>query len=203
VATFSLQALKVITSGEGGVLVTSDAGIYERAVYYHDLGFGRPGRTGTPIVGENLRMSELAAAVALVQLRRLPGFVRCMREHHRRLTADLGGVPGIRIRRGPDPAGDQGSALILQCADEGRARYFRKALRAENIPCDACFAKLCYGYPAITGSMTPAQYRRGLCPRTESILKRSLSIIISPALNKNDVRDIASAVRKVAEHRGS
>jgi 8-amino-3,8-dideoxy-alpha-D-manno-octulosonate transaminase len=203
VATFSLQALKVITSGEGGVLVTSEAEIYERAVYYHDLGFQRPGRTGSPIVGENLRMSELTAAVALAQLRKLPGFVRRMREHHRRLTADLGGVPGIRIRRGPDPDGDQGSALVLQCADEVRARYFRKALRAENIPCDGCFAKLCYGYPVILDSMTRAQRRRGLCTRTESILKRSVSIIISPALNENDVRDIASAVRKVAQHMGS
>jgi 8-amino-3,8-dideoxy-alpha-D-manno-octulosonate transaminase len=205
VAVFSLQYLKVITAGEGGVLVMADARTYERAVYYHDLGFARPGRTGTPIVGENLRMGELAGAVALTQLRRLPDFARRMRTHHHRLAAELGDVPGLSIRQGPDPDGDQGSALILQCADETDARFLRRALRAENIPCDGCFAKLCYGYPAILGWTLggAAPYYAGLCPRTESILKRSVSITISPALDDNDVTDIACAVRKVAEQTGT
>lgn len=202
VATFSLQYLKVITCGEGGVLVTSDDAIHERAVYYHDLGFTRPGRAGDPIVGENFRMSELAAAVALAQLSKLPVFVRRMREHRRWLAAGLQAVPGIRVREGPDPEGDQGSSLILQLHDEPQARVFRKALRAENVPCDGCAAKLCYDYPAIAqwrrGSETA--YRPGLCPQTESILKRSVSIPISPALSESDLRDVQTAMRKVADH---
>jgi 8-amino-3,8-dideoxy-alpha-D-manno-octulosonate transaminase len=211
VATFSLQYLKVITCGEGGVFVTGDKAVYGRAVGYHDLGFERRGRKAEAIVGENLRMSELSGAVALAQLRKSPLFLERMRRHRRRLVDSVQPFEGIRVREGPDPAGDNGSSLILQFAGEEEANFFRKALRAENIPCDACSAKLSYGFRAMLQYRRPcrdgsnstlgdAPYRLGLCPYTESILKRSVAISISPAFSDRDVEDIILGIRVVVAH---
>ncbi|MEE9295820.1 MAG: DegT/DnrJ/EryC1/StrS family aminotransferase [Phycisphaerae bacterium] len=215
IATFSLQYLKLITSGEGGVLTTNDAAVYQRAVFYHDLGFQRPGREGHPLAGENYRMSELTGAVALEQLRKLPIFLERIRECRQVVVGRIGSLDGVGLRNVPDPDGDQGSSLVLQFENAEKARFFRRALRVENIPCDGCFAKLSYGYHAILGARLTERddrqefskhadgvlpYRLGLCPRTEAILKRSVAITISPAYSDSDVDDIARAIVKVAAH---
>lgn len=215
IATFSLQYLKIITSGEGGVVTTNDAAVYHRAVFYHDLGFLRPGREGQPLPGENYRMSELAGAVALEQLRKLPNFLKRIRECRQVVVGKIGDLDGVALRNVPDPDGDQGSSLVLQFEDAERARFFRRTLRKENIPCDGCFAKLSYGYPAILGARLTERdgraefsqhadgvlpYHLGLCPRTEAILKRSVAITISPAYSDRDIDDIARGIVKVAAH---
>lgn len=213
IATFSFQFLKIITSGEGGAVTTNDGALYERAVYYHDLGFGRKGRTGTPFPGENYRMSELTGAIALEQLRKLPMFLASIRSYRQHMIDAIADLDGIRSRSEPDPDGDQGSSLVLQLDNEDSARFFRRALRAENIPCDGCFAKLSYGYPAIlgarwnerrgrwdfaTGAEGESVYSLGLCPRTEALLQRSVAITVSPAYSQHDVDDVVSGIRKVA-----
>ena len=72
---FSFYPTKVITSGEGGMIVTGDERIRDDAVIYRDQ--GKAGFLGGDHVrlGYAWRMSELHAAVGVVQLRRLDGFV--------------------------------------------------------------------------------------------------------------------------------
>ena len=161
------------------------------------------------------RESELTGAVALEQLRKLPMFLDRMRGYRRSIIDAIKDIDGITIREGRDPAGDLGASLVLQFEDKSKARFFRRTIRAEHIPCDGCFAKLSYGYPAILACRTgmredrreisfgaggESPYQMGLCPRTEAILARSVSITVSPAYSPRDVEDIASGIRKVAAH---
>jgi dTDP-4-amino-4,6-dideoxygalactose transaminase len=78
-AAFSFYPTKVITSGEGGMIVTSDARMRDDAVIYRDQ--GKAGFLGGEHVrmGAAWRMSELHAAVGLVQLRRLDEFIATRR----------------------------------------------------------------------------------------------------------------------------
>ena len=73
VGCFSLQFNKVITSGEGGLIITNNPQVWKRAVMYHDPVAGR--RYEIPdeetLWGVNFRMPELTAAVACVQLEKL------------------------------------------------------------------------------------------------------------------------------------
>lgn len=75
---FSLDSYKVIATGEGGVVTTDDEWLYTRAQSYHDTAacwrpdrYYRERREGELFCGENYRMSEMAAAVGLAQLRKL------------------------------------------------------------------------------------------------------------------------------------
>ncbi len=112
---YSLQQEKNITAGEGGLIVTDDERLYLRATRYSDQGgqfvtsymSERGDELTEPFAGENLRMGELAGAVAGVQLRRLPEILGRMRankstdpRHDRRGTRPgATPPPGSRRRR--------------------------------------------------------------------------------------------------------
>ncbi|MGE4618807.1 MAG: DegT/DnrJ/EryC1/StrS family aminotransferase [Planctomycetota bacterium] len=192
---FSLQAMKTISSGEGGVVVTNDPEVHQRALWYHDLGFQRKGRLGSPIVGENLRMAELTGAVALAQLRKSSTFLKTMRSTHMLVRQTAESFGNLKVRSVKDPDGDNGSALILELPDKEQGTRFRKALSAENIRCDRCSDKLGYGYPVIHDAL--GEFTK--CPETEARLERCVMIPLSPALTQQQVECLIHGVQKVGK----
>ena len=91
VGCFSLQFNKIITSGEGGMVITDDDEIWKRALMFHDVvgGLRNNFPTDEMLWGINFRMPELLAAVMLVQLRRLDGLLDAMRARKRMLKAGI------------------------------------------------------------------------------------------------------------------
>jgi dTDP-4-amino-4,6-dideoxygalactose transaminase len=73
--TFSFYPTKVITSGEGGMIVTADARLRDEALAYRDQGKASFGANLHTHLGYAWRMSEVHAAIGLVHLRRLPEFL--------------------------------------------------------------------------------------------------------------------------------
>ena len=103
VACFSLQAHKAIPAGEGGILITRDPRIYERAAL---LGHFRERTAATseryePFVetgyGLKNRIHPLAAALALVQLRKLPERIEQRRANLVQFDRSLATVTGVRV----------------------------------------------------------------------------------------------------------
>ncbi|MFL6163666.1 MAG: DegT/DnrJ/EryC1/StrS family aminotransferase [Jatrophihabitantaceae bacterium] len=102
-ASFSFYPTKVITSGEGGIIVTADEGIRDEALVYRDQGkAGFHGNLHTR-QGYAWRISELHAAVGLVHLRRLPEFLAVRQRVAARYTDGLAGLTALRTI--PAPAG--------------------------------------------------------------------------------------------------
>jgi 8-amino-3,8-dideoxy-alpha-D-manno-octulosonate transaminase len=111
-AIYSFQMNKNMTSGEGGCVLTNDSRLYRRAFACHDLGYARDenGRLvfndpDARLWGMGCRLDELRAAVLRVQLEKLPGIACAMRRSKARIRAALAEMPGITLRRLPDPAG--------------------------------------------------------------------------------------------------
>lgn len=102
VAAFSFYPTKVITSGEGGMLVTGDEAIAQRARVFRDQ--GKAGFIGNLHVelGYAWRMSEVHAAIGEVHLRRLPEFLTRRREVARAYDAALAGSAGLEPLVLPD-----------------------------------------------------------------------------------------------------
>jgi perosamine synthetase len=94
-STFSFYPTKVMTSGEGGMIVTDDPRIRDEAVIYRDQ--GKAGFLGGDHVrlGYAWRMSEVHAAIGLVQLGRLDEFIATRRRAAARYDAALASIPGI------------------------------------------------------------------------------------------------------------
>ncbi len=93
IGAFSLNVFKTITSGDGGMVITNDYDLYERAFAFHDQGH-KPYRTGVEvgnrsIIGMNMRMNELTGAVALAQLRKLGTILSLLHEKKSKLKNKL------------------------------------------------------------------------------------------------------------------
>jgi dTDP-4-amino-4,6-dideoxygalactose transaminase len=100
VGTFSFYPTKNMTTGEGGMVVTDDDAVAERARQF--INHGRDDDGDHVSLGHNFRMTNLAGAVGRVQLERLPGFVRDRRGNAACLTAALADGP---VETPPEPAG--------------------------------------------------------------------------------------------------
>ena len=219
---FSMQFSKIMTSGEGGVVTSDDADLFERAVRYHDQGGYREGKRFPgitphvdPFVGENYRMPELTGAVALQQLGKLKRISGTLRDRFRRFREGVADLEGLRLRPVNDEEGHLGVRWALAFDDAETCERFREALRAEGLsPGHAYGGVPVYMRPQILNraTVTPeanpwtsplykgkAEYHEGLCPRSEDIMKRVLLIAgINPQYRDQDVDRIVEAVRKAA-----
>jgi 8-amino-3,8-dideoxy-alpha-D-manno-octulosonate transaminase len=221
---FSLQLEKNVTAGEGGAVVTDDERLFLRAARYQDQGGqfftshggGRGEDLAEPFVGENLRMTEIAGAIAGVQLDRLPGLLAGLRHNKAQVLGQVGSIDGLERRRRPDPDGDGGSSITWFAPTPEIARRFVKALLAEGVPSTQMYAgRPVYATPAILERRTasgkggpwhcaehPAQcqYRMGMCPRTEDLAARAFTVGIGVGYDERDCADAAAAIGKVARH---
>jgi perosamine synthetase len=93
-ACFSFYANKVITTGEGGMVVTNDDELAKRLRLLRNLGFTTP-RFRHDVLGYNFRMTGYQAAMGLAQLHRIDDIIREKRRVAARYTAGLSSVPGI------------------------------------------------------------------------------------------------------------
>jgi 8-amino-3,8-dideoxy-alpha-D-manno-octulosonate transaminase len=219
---FSLQQEKNITAGEGGLVITDDEALYLRATRYSDQGgqfvtsyaSARGEELSEPFAGENLRMGELAGAVALVQLGRLPGIIDSLRRNKARVVEQVGEIEGLVRRRRPDPDGDGSSSITWFLPDAGTAKRFAAALRAEGVPGAQMYrGRPVYLSPSVLERRTASgkggpwscaehptdrTYYQGLCPQTEALVARSVIVPIGVGYDERDCEDVAAAVRKVA-----
>jgi 8-amino-3,8-dideoxy-alpha-D-manno-octulosonate transaminase len=223
VGAYSFQYHKVITTGEGGMVVTDDPALWERAVRYHDQGSVRMEELDetTPVgnellIGLNFRMNEITGAIGLVQLRRLDGIIARMRAHKSAILDGLRGTPGVTVRPLPDPEGDTGATLMFSAPTADLARTFSRALTAEGIRATVAWDSGQHVYshfdqiierrmfaerhcawecPYYRGH---ARLEKGMFPRTDDLLQRALHIDLHPLLTERDESDIVRATRKVA-----
>lgn len=209
---FSLQLEKNITAGEGGVVTTNDERLYLRASRYQDQGgqfvtsyaSTRGDELTEPFAAENLRMGELAGAVAGVQLTRLPFILETLRANKRRILEGVGSIDGLTPRRVPDPAGDGSSSCMWFLPDQPTAKAFVKGLLAERIPCAQMYrGEPVYWSPAVLARRTATGTggwvaERGMLPATEALVARNVIVPIGVGYTERDCDEIAATIVKVA-----
>ena len=92
---FSFYGNKVITTGEGGMILTDDGAWHQRACMLRDHAMSPTERYYHPEIGFNYRMTNIQAALGLAQLERLDTFVAAKRRHAALYAERLADVPGI------------------------------------------------------------------------------------------------------------
>lgn len=220
---FSFQFNKIITCGEGGMVITHDPELFRRAAMYHDVIGGK--RNGVPdwkiLPGVNLRMAELQAAVALAQLHKLDGLLAEMRQHKSALRASMADVSrrkNIIFRKQHDAEGDAAVCLVFYLPQAATAQRVSAALSAEGLPAAVLhrpgysdYHVYCDWLP-ILGQRTwsdnggpwrwhdgPVAYSRDMCPRSLDLLSRAVHIDVSPDLSKENLEEMAVALNKVLD----
>jgi perosamine synthetase len=97
IACFSFYANKILTTGEGGMVLTDDPALAERVRSYRNLGFRADRRFYHTEFGRNERMTAVQAAIGCAQVEDIDARVRRKREIGRRYTAQLRGVDGLQL----------------------------------------------------------------------------------------------------------
>ena len=221
VGCFSLQQYKVMTAGEGGMVVTHNREVFERAAIRHDsaMCFWNPtDATVGPFPGENFRMNEMEGALGCVQFGRVEAILARTRALYSRIRAAIADCPGIRPHQSPDPDGDCGIAVAMLLESGEQAKWFAKALRMEGIPAGSVYDQgipdrhiYCYWeYVMEKRSSDPAgrpwtsplhdqarTYTRDMCPKTLDILGRSVCIPLSQTFEDRHADYIIKAIHKV------
>jgi 8-amino-3,8-dideoxy-alpha-D-manno-octulosonate transaminase len=230
---FSFQMNKNMTAGEGGCVVGRDLQLYRRAVACHDLGYARDDRgrlmfdvPSLCMWGRGYRLDEIRGAVLRVQLKKMPAIVERMRQSKYRIRQALEKLPGVRLRRMVDPAGDTGAFLITTYETSQIAQQVNAALRAEgittlpqgmsNVMMTDWGLHLYYnivslvkkhsvdprGFPWTLSENKESEmrYERGTCPVADSLFERSIIMSIPSCLNQDDEDDIIRAFTKVVNY---
>lgn len=95
VSTFSFYANKNVTTGEGGMILTSDSEFADKLRYFRNLAFQPERRFQHYELGWNYRFTAIQAALGLSQLRRLPQTILKRREIASRYIEALKSIPGV------------------------------------------------------------------------------------------------------------
>ncbi|MBR4186258.1 MAG: aminotransferase class I/II-fold pyridoxal phosphate-dependent enzyme, partial [Clostridia bacterium] len=129
---YSFNYFKVITSGEGGALVTNDRTIYERALIYHDasavafFGDQLDGISQPLFGGTEFRVSDLTGAILREQLKRLPGLLGDLRRNRTALAELVCGDGKAVQAPSHDIEGDCGTTLALRFGTAEECRAYQK-----------------------------------------------------------------------------
>jgi 8-amino-3,8-dideoxy-alpha-D-manno-octulosonate transaminase len=225
IGCFSLQMHKIITTGEGGMLVTDDAETVFRAKCWHDsaaefrgAGWMDPDPkirdTFVAFPGMNFRQTELTAAIGKVQLGRLDRLLERMRKHKQILREAVRDLGRVELRRITD-TGEAATNLVFFTETSATSQHIAAALEAEGVYAQVLYVDDAFdwhvyawwrdilakrtwnrvGYP-FNMAQRDIEYSRDMCPESLDILGRAVLINVPPRLTEREVDETCEALRK-------
>jgi len=221
---FSLNYHKTIHCGEGGVVVTNDDNFAERLRLIRNHGEVVVKDKGVEnivnLIGFNYRMTEIEAAIAREQLKKLERLVVPRNEAANYLTERLSKLPGIipPVVRPGVRHGYYVYAMRYDASKTGISRdQFVQALKAEGIPMGQGYVEPIYlepvyqqriafgkhGFPfTYPGYKGQVSYDRGICPVTERMYHKELiyANICHGNISRRELENIVAAFVKVLEY---
>ena len=99
IGTYSFQATKTITTGEGGMVVTRDDALCERMALYRSHGLQRKKHYWHEVPGLNFRLTNMQAALGCAQLEKLDKIVAERRRVYAAYLDRLTGIPGVALQQ--------------------------------------------------------------------------------------------------------
>lgn len=208
--TFSFDFGKVLTTGEGGMVVTNQKPLYKKAKEYSDHGheenpnFPRGEDTRTTY-GFNYNMMELQGAIGLVQLKKLDYVLQKQRENKRRIKEGIRDIPNIEFREFADERGEIADVLIFFAENSEKARMFTRLLMEKKIGTKILPDAIKWHFSGTWDHMLPQckEYKgkklMDIWRRSYSILSRAISIPIFVKMDDNRIDEIVGAIREISK----
>lgn len=204
-SVLSFFADKTITTGEGGMLLSDNIALINRAnIYKHD---GRKER-GVDLIeykGYNFRITELQTAVGVAQLKKAPYFVKRKKEILRSYTKKIAGIQGVRLFNfNPDgdivchrvvifvPSAKKLMAHLTSLGIGVRSMFMpMHSMPAYNIPMPA---KPAYEDPRHSPKTNVGT--KGDFPNTQEIVKTGVCLPSAPSLTEKNIEFICQSIKK-------
>jgi dTDP-4-amino-4,6-dideoxygalactose transaminase len=196
----SFHATKIVSTFEGGAIVTNDDALARKIRFMKNFGFSNYDEVDH--LGINGKMPEICAAMGLTGLESFETFVAANRRNHERYRADLSGVPGVKLI-GYDAEDAPNYSYVVLEVDEAEAGLTRdtlyRCLHAENVLARRYF------YPGVH-RMEPYRslfpHASLLLPETEALVRRVLVLPTGASVSESEVSGVAALLRFLVEHAG-
>jgi perosamine synthetase len=193
---WSFYANKIITTGEGGMVTTSDGALADRMRSLRNLAYGREQRLVHEAVGFNFRMTGYQAALGLSQLQRIDATIEAKRRLAHTYDELLDGLPGIRrpvelpwARHVYWMYGVVLGEEVERSRDEVAARLRERGVDTRTFFCPMNLQ------PALQS--TPG-FRDVDCPVAERLWQRGLYLPSTPSLDRAAVEQVVSALAEAS-----
>jgi len=187
---YSFYPSKNITTGEGGLVATDDDSLAERVKLVKD--HGQRGPYLHEVLGLNLRLGEMEAAIGLVQLSKLESMIGIRRRNAERLTRGLAGIPGIHLP--VEPQGRRHTYNLFTVRMEPELYRVDRDRIVEAIRAEGVDARVYYPMPLHRQPIFNSQVD---LPNSELAAKTVFSLPTHPALSDEDVENVIGATVKV------
>ena len=221
VGTFSFDAVKTMTTGEGGMCITNEKDLWRRMSEYQDHGHdhapnpGGRGGEGRSFIGFNYRMMEIQGAIGLAQLAKLDGIVAAQKKNKAFFQEAASVLPGVRFREILDAAGDSATFLTFFLPDAERAAAVNRVLREAGAGAvrwsengwhyypnwEHLLAGKSYchdGWPFSAGGKRRVIYDPQVLPASAAIIERALTYQVPILLTEEQKTKTAAALKKAA-----
>jgi len=208
---YSFDIGKVITTGEGGAIVTDDEDIYLRAREYSDHGHeynpsvprGKDTRSSW---GFNYKIMELQGAIGLAQLEKLDYVLGKQKEYKTRIKDGIKNINTIEFRNLPNIDGDASDTLIFFVETREKAERFakelaEKGLGTKNLPdaLDWHFAgtwnHIYDAYPEYEGKDLEEVWQQ-----STSFLRRAIAIPIMVNMSEEQIEKVVTGIKESARN---
>lgn len=192
VATFSFYATKNVTTGEGGMVTTSDGELADRVRLLRNQGMRE--RYRYEMVGYNYRLTDLQAAVGLPQIAHVDELAARRRANAEVLDDGLADLPGLHV-----PVQHEGRRHVfhqytIRLDDEAPASRDELAaqLNARGIGTGVYYPRVVGDYDCFAGhpSVVPDP-----TPTAVEVAAQVLSLPVHPSLSPSDLQTIVEGVR--------
>ncbi len=217
---YSYNYYKIMTSGEGGALVTNDRKIYERALIYHDssavafFGSQLDGITEPIFGGTEFRVSDITGAILREQLKKLPAIIGDLHKVKFNLIEKLNNKSLVAPSHDAD--GDCATTLALRFENEEACNSFAEICEKDGlgvvIPINTGkhiytnWTQIMEKRGALHPAMDPFKmkenqglqmdYTMDMCPRTLDLLSRTAYINLHPDWSDEIIENTAKIINK-------
>jgi perosamine synthetase len=191
--SFSFHGTKTLTTGEGGMLVTQDAALYERVLTLsnHGRARGQTKQFWPDVLGYKYKMSNLQAAIGCGQMERIEELIGRKREIMQAYRMQLAGLPGIQLN--PEPPGTAiGAWMPTVVFDEASGitrEVLQQAFADENVDARVFFHPL---------SSLPMFEDRPANRHAWSIPGRAINLPSYHDMTAEEISRVAAVVRRLA-----
>lgn len=187
IAAFSFFGNKTITCGEGGMVLTNDKTLYERAVHIKGQGLATHREYWHDIIGYNYRMTNIAAAIGLAQLEQVDVFVNRKIEIASIYKEELTGLP-LKVHESVGDVKHTYWMVSITCNQLEDRDKLRDYLRENEIETRPTF------YPIHTMPMYSEKYQR--LPVAEKLGWSGMNLPSYPGLKNEEVIYICNCIKQ-------
>ena len=186
--TFSFYPTKNMTTGEGGIVVTSDQKVADNANLL--INHGLTDRYYHEELGYNYRMTDIAAAIGLEQLKKLDDFNKTRRENAMKLTegiSDLDWLVTPKVAEKRSHVFHQYTIRVINNARDALIEH----LEENGIGYGIHYPRLAYQQPIYK----KLGYDNYNCPEAEKASRQVISLPVHPALSDENINEIIKVLR--------